>query len=255
MKNVKRTNGPRRARGLRRIFGPHASKRRNWHKFSAQPSACADGGLVWMDSCSRRGTASALGASMDNKTTTQLLFALTALIFCERVFAAPKIINKMTEAQCKTAGGRVDGDYPPSCKDNEIALGMVSMKCPCVCCAPAKEPRLKSDELPQTILDRIPPPKREIIKRIGDSTEWRNPLLMVGDKDIHILFRTTTKTDHLLKLLSTLPGDAWPYGKAVGVQIQSLGSQGDPQKVPENLREVLKMLKSAGIMAVQWPSA
>lgn len=200
---------------------------------------------------------------MKIKGIVQILFVLTTLSLCERAFAkksksaveAPKIINKMTETQCKAFAGRVEGDYPPSCKDNEIALGLVSMKCPCICCAPAREPRLKSADLPETVLNRIPPPKRKLFELMADSADWRNPLLIVRGNEVQILFRSTVKPGDLLKRLSTLPGDAWPYGKVVGVQQQPLGSKGDSEKIRNTLPEVLKLLKSAGILAVQWPSA
>ena len=170
--------------------------------------------------------------------------------------AAPKIIvYKMTESQCKEQGGRVVGDYPPVCRDDEISLGLVSMKCPCACCVTAKMPRPKTNEAPKDLLAQLPAPDSAMIASIRDIQLWRNPQLIVKPDGVEVFFRSTVPAADILSRLSSLPTDAWPYGRVVALTEQSIRSKGDGPKIQRNLRKVLEMLKEGKIRVERFPSA
>ena len=182
--------------------------------------------------------------------------ALSFILIAGPVFAAEKImIYKMTEAQCKAQGGRVVGDYPPVCRDDEISLGMVQMMCPCACCVQARGPRLKSEKSSKELLRELPVPDEALIKSIRDIQLWRNPQLIIRADGVDVFYRSKVPAQNVLIRLSTLPVDAWPYGRAVAISEQSVLSKGDGPKIQRNLKKVLELLKEVGIHVERFPSA
>lgn len=185
-----------------------------------------------------------------------LLAGLILTTFNVAGFAAPKImIYKMTEAECKSQGGRVVGDYPPVCRDDEISLGMVSMMCPCACCVTAKMPRAKSNKAPRELLEELPAPDSAMIASIRDIQLWRNPRIIIDPGGVRVLYRSTVPPGEILTRLASLPVDAWPYGRVVAVTEQSIRSKGDGPKIQRNLKKVLELLRESGIRVERFPSA
>ena len=181
----------------------------------------------------------------------KILFALALLLNSRTAIAYS---NGMNEKECKASAGRVVSNFPPECRDDEISLGPVRMKCPCSCCAPAKQAR-SATQSPLEALREIRPADKKAFGQIRDARDWRNPRIIVSDPDILIVDRALVTAPELISKLAKLPKDAWPYGRIVLIMKGSIGSKGTGPKAKENYYKVLMILKEANIQADQWPSA
>jgi hypothetical protein len=110
--------------------------------------------------------------------------------------------------------------------------------------------------VPSTLLRGIPSPERRLYRHVQDAQDWRNPYLVVCVDGIQVKSKGIARSVSLEELASTLahlPKNAWPYGRIVAVQENSIGSSEHFKLIQENLDKVLKILTEIGVEADQWP--
>jgi hypothetical protein len=79
------------------------------------------------------------------------------------------------------------------------------------------------------IIDSIPAPKDEAIRKILDGRHWLNPYIIVNVKGYELILHDQPRTEARLNLdeletaLLRLPLDRWPLGKVVAVQENGIG--------------------------------
>ena len=124
-------------------------------------------------------------------------------------------------------------------------------------------------------LTEIPPPSKNIYLTIRQEPQWLNPFLSVKRNMIQMriyladenaspvdrggLTRTSAARRQVLNLsledlpkaLSSLPNDAWPYGRVVAIG-EGLESEQDRGEVRRNLEITIKALKDLGIVVDEW---
>jgi len=106
------------------------------------------------------------------------------------------------------------------------------------------------------LLSSLPAPRPELFANIRDSAEWKNPALMVAVDYIELLpSRKVIMFDELESALQTLPRSAWPYGRVVGLQMNSLASEEEHAEVSNLYIKVRNKLMAMDIHVEYWPSA
>jgi hypothetical protein len=101
----------------------------------------------------------------------------------------------------------------------------------------------------------IAPANAKLYAGLRDVKDWRNPHLIVDARDVQVLNVGKTKAGELKSFLEKLPKSAWPYGRVVALEEQSIRSGNDDKLIEKNLKKVLAVLKALGIRVEQWPSA
>ena len=111
------------------------------------------------------------------------------------------------------------------------------------------------------IIDSVPAPKDEAIRKILDFRHWLNPYITIDVKGYELILHDQPRTEVLLNLdqletaLLRLPLDHWPLGKVVAASENGISvSASDPQMV-QNLAALRRMLKSHGVRVDLWPPA
>ena len=93
---------------------------------------------------------------------------------------------------------------------------------------------------------------------VRDAADWRNPYLIVRADGVEILSGGTSRVvpaDALAEALASLPGSAWPYGRVVAVQEQSIRSGDDDDAIRRSKEICEAELRGLGVAASWWPSA
>src|SRR5258708_8223620 len=105
-------------------------------------------------------------------------------------------------------------------------------------------------------LASVPAPDRKLYVDVQDAPDWQNPYIVVFADGLQVECRAVGMSKRitasaLKKTLLELPRSAWPYGKIVAGNENSIRSQGDAARIERNRVEVDKILKSMDI-AVDW---
>jgi hypothetical protein len=149
--------------------------------------------------------------------------------------------------------------------------------------APAQTPADAADaqalrETQREQLDLLPPPSKNRYMAVRSLDTWQNPYLTVQPAmvTIHVLrgdinADTTgagsllrpinarrqdlnVSPDKLADALSSIPADAWPYGRVVAVEeAHKTPAAGEPA-VRRNLEATMKTLSDLGVVVYEWPA-
>ena len=111
------------------------------------------------------------------------------------------------------------------------------------------------------VIESVPDPNDEEIRKIRTFEEWHNPYVMVERNCYELILqgqlRTATRLtlDELEDRLLKLPRERWPLGRIVGVQEITIRSRGDDEKITANVKTLTRMLASHRVRAKLWPTA
>ncbi|WP_446744668.1 hypothetical protein [Silvibacterium acidisoli] len=128
-------------------------------------------------------------------------------------------------------------------------------------------------------LDQIPPPSKTRYLAIHTKESWGNPFLIVGKKNLtlRIMYPEGPKSDvlsgsmmhpadarkrelvirlsDLPEALAALPEDAWPYGRVVAVDEDSMALRADRVPVRRNVEATINALNDLGVVVYEWPGS
>jgi hypothetical protein len=111
------------------------------------------------------------------------------------------------------------------------------------------------------VIDSLPVPNDEEIRKIRTADQWHNPSIMVHRDGYELILHDQPRSQGLLSLdeleetLLKMSLERWPLGKVVAVQEIALRSPGDNTKIAFNLRALKRMLRSHKVRVDQWPTA
>jgi hypothetical protein len=100
------------------------------------------------------------------------------------------------------------------------------------------------------ILDSVPEPKDEEIRKIRTAEDWHNPYVMVYRDGFELILHDRPRTSERVPLveieksLLDLPLKRWPLGRVVAVQEIAIRSAGDDEKIAKNIEALKRMLQS-----------
>lgn len=127
------------------------------------------------------------------------------------------------------------------------------------CSPPMAEHNLKQPELKG--LARVPPADLSATQRARTLEEWRNPFLVIRSEGIEMVTSggstgsNSVSVDQMKEILSSLPEDAWLFGRIVAVTEISIRSGSDDHLIEENREALEKMLGELDVLINWWPSA
>jgi hypothetical protein len=110
------------------------------------------------------------------------------------------------------------------------------------------------------VIDLLPFPNDQEIRKIRSANEWHNPYVMVCRDGYQLILHDGPRTQVILNLdeleqaLLKLPLERWPLGRVVAVQETGLRSPGDHTKIELSLKAVIRMLGSHKVRVDRWPS-
>ena len=110
------------------------------------------------------------------------------------------------------------------------------------------------------ILDSVPEPNDEEIRKIRTAKQWHNPYVMVYGDDYELILHDQSRTavrmslGELEEALLKMPLEQWPLGRVVAVSEIGLRNPDDNEKVTKNLEELKCMLLSHKLRVDLWPS-
>jgi hypothetical protein len=110
---------------------------------------------------------------------------------------------------------------------------------------------------------RVPDPDPASFPNITQPSDWGNPYLIIGPQTVTLQDRPAysgrtigrDQIGDLAGILLSLPAEAWPYGRIVGLQEQGVIGQNDGPRVVENREQVKAILARLHIEMYGWPSA
>ena len=107
---------------------------------------------------------------------------------------------------------------------------------------------------------RIPSARPRQYEAVLVAKDWRNPYLVIGPDSIELIAiglpsrRTTVASTDLQRTLASLPVTAWPYGRVVAVQEDSIRvPERDDKPIADNLNATLAILKRLQVRVERWP--
>ena len=111
------------------------------------------------------------------------------------------------------------------------------------------------------VLDSVPEPNDEEIRKIQTPEQWHNPFVIVDGDGYELILHDQPRTAvgmslcELEKALLKLPLERWPLGRVVAVSENGLRSPGDNEKIAKNVEELKRMLRSHKLRVNDlWPS-
>lgn len=120
----------------------------------------------------------------------------------------------------------------------------------------------QADSKKQTpVLDSVPEPKDEEIRKIRTAEDWHNPYVMIYRDSFELILHDRPRTPERLllaeleKSLLDLPLTRWPLGRVVAVQEIAIRSAGDDEKIAKNIQALKRMLRSHKVRVDLWPTA
>jgi hypothetical protein len=120
----------------------------------------------------------------------------------------------------------------------------------------------QADSKNQThVLDSVPEPNDEEIRKIRTAEDWHNPYVMVYRDNFELILPDRARTPERLllaeleKSLLDLPVTRWPVGRVVAVQEIAIRSAGDDEKIAKNIRALKRMLQAHKVRVDLWPTA
>jgi hypothetical protein len=111
------------------------------------------------------------------------------------------------------------------------------------------------------VIDSLPAPKDEEIRKIQTADKWHNPFVVVYADGFELTISGEKRTNahltlaELVKKLLDLSFEQWPLGKVIAVSETGLSSPGDDSNIDANLRALKRMIGSYKIRIDLWPSA
>src|SRR5436190_14433909 len=111
------------------------------------------------------------------------------------------------------------------------------------------------------VIDSLPAPDDQEIRKIRTGDEWHNPYVIVHRDGYELILHDQPRRDLHLSLddleqsLLKMPLERWPLGKVVAVQESGLRSPGDDANIASNLKVLKRMLESHKLRVDLWPSA
>ncbi len=127
----------------------------------------------------------------------------------------------------------------------------------------------------RTELEQVPPPTKSHYLIVQTASAWQNPFIVVGTDKLKVevmmgdanplpgaggLLRPAAarrnvieiKTDDLGKMLSSLPVNAWPYGRVAAVEESQQTTRQDRIEMRRNMEATLQTLNSLGVVIHEW---
>lgn len=128
-------------------------------------------------------------------------------------------------------------------------------------------------------LDQIPPPSKMRYMAIHTKESWGNPFLIVGKKNLtlRIMYPEGPKSEvlggsmmhpadarkrelvirfsDLPEALAALPEDAWPYGRVIAIDEDSMALKADRVPVRRNVESTINVLNDLGVVVYEWPGS
>jgi hypothetical protein len=111
------------------------------------------------------------------------------------------------------------------------------------------------------VIDSLPAPDDQEIRKIRTGDEWHNPYVIVHHDGYELILHDQPRRylhinlDDLEQTLLKMPLAQWPLGKVIAVQESGLRSPGEDGKIASNLKAVKRMLESYKLRVDLWPSA
>ena len=111
------------------------------------------------------------------------------------------------------------------------------------------------------VIDSLPVPDDEQIRKVRTGDEWHNPYVIVHSDGYELILRDQPRRfvhislRDLEQILLKTAVQQWPLGKVVALQESGLRSPGDDSKIASNLKAVKRMLESYELRVDLWPSA
>ena len=111
----------------------------------------------------------------------------------------------------------------------------------------------------QQLNPRIGAPVPARYEAVRDAKDWLNPYLQVCEGGVDVTVHSIKRKSlvavrDLSGTLVTLPVEAWPYGRVVGLQECSLDVPGAEGARRQRLAEVEAVLKPLGLHISRWPA-
>lgn len=110
------------------------------------------------------------------------------------------------------------------------------------------------------VIDSLPAPNDQEIRKIRSADQWHNPYIIVGSDGYELILHDQPRRqvdlslDDVEQTLLKMPVARWPLGKVIAVQESGLRSPGDDAKIASNLKTVKRMLESHKLRVDLWPS-
>jgi len=111
------------------------------------------------------------------------------------------------------------------------------------------------------VIDSLPAPKDEEIRKIRTPDKWQNPYVIISADGYELILADKKRSNRNLTLdelettLLDLPLERWPLGKVIAVQEAGLRSPGDDLQISSNLRALEHLLEAYKISINDlWPS-
>jgi len=114
---------------------------------------------------------------------------------------------------------------------------------------------------PSQVLNSVPEPNDNEIRKIRTAEQWHNPYVMVHRDGYELILRDQSRTTirmnlgELEKALLKMPLERWPLGRVVAVQENVIRSAGDDEKIAKNIEALKRMLQSHKVRVDLWPTA
>ena len=111
------------------------------------------------------------------------------------------------------------------------------------------------------VLDSVPEPGDEEIRKIRTAEDWHNPYVMVYRDSFELILHDRSRTSERISLatleksLLDLPLERWPLGRVVAVQEIAIRSGDDDEKIAANIEALKRMLQTHKVKVALWPTA
>lgn len=100
------------------------------------------------------------------------------------------------------------------------------------------------------VIDSLPVPNDEEIRKILSAHQWRNPYVMVYTDSYELILHDRARTEARLSLdeleatLLKMPRERWPFGRVIAVQEIGLRATGDDVRIALAMEALKRMLQS-----------
>jgi len=111
------------------------------------------------------------------------------------------------------------------------------------------------------VLDSVPGPRDEAIRKIRTPKDWHNPYVMIYRDSFELILHDRPRTSERIQLakleksLLDLSLERWPLGRVVAVQEIAIRSGRDDEKIARNMAALKRMLQAHKIRVDLWPTA
>jgi len=145
----------------------------------------------------------------------------------------------------------------------KVPFSIIALVLTAACSGTAVSSRLTQTKSQKdtSVIDSLPAPDDQEIRKIRTGDEWRNPYVIVHRDGYELILHDEPRhpphlsLDDLEQTLLKMPLERWPLGKVVAVQESGLQSPGDDANIASNLKALKRMLESHRLRVDLWPSA